>query len=609
MRNRLRFEETPCFNENCIHLNSEDKICNLNGMVLHDNLAKGFKCGNLNNPKAKKTYFPKPENINLKIEVIKEDDQKFQEFQVIFRSEIERILSKSEDSNLQSLLKRDYELSESWEIVFESGFFHSYGQCDQFFIEQKGRLIFLLNYLLPYSEDNIEIWMPFDSRIYFISLGDLYDCLFESSIELYLRSKDKFSKLLLRLINNWRESFNSKIVKYELIIPLKGLFFSDLNWDRIVGKRVDDPDVVKYMEDSTFHGQKFENFQIVINNIEKNCSINLKPAGVYSIFKKNKVIAPKFNLVYLSAMSYFPLYFRGVTRAPNIKDSELWKKLKEILQCFYINGIKLSIGKPSYKFPWWISKNLVRNFSFAIPDWMRTGSMWLNPVEPLIPDFLLINIPFDDFLDKEIEHDKDLFFGICKILKRGIQIRGGQNYNRQLSTVKNIYEIYQKLSNPELNHISFKNNRIRFLLDRLLQLGQCSNTEEAVLTTCIILESIGTSKRSKMLMIIAIIMSNNTDEFLANIKKRVKLFDELYNVRNSIIHGSTKIDEKFRDLTRVLLNKRDLTTSEAINQKNLILLWLFEIMAEIIKNIIIKDINIKDLRKSHNYVNYLNYNK
>ncbi|MFX1499511.1 MAG: hypothetical protein ACFFDH_00950 [Promethearchaeota archaeon] len=32
-------------------------------------------------------------------------------------------------------------------------------------------------------------------------------------------------------------------------------------------------------------------------------------------------------------------------------------------------------------------------------------------------------------------------------------------------------------------------------------------------------------------------------------------------------------------------------------------------MAEIVKNIIIKDINIKDLRKSYNYVNYLSFKK
>jgi len=66
-------------------------------MALNDNLSIGFKCGNLNSPNAQKTYFPKPEKIDLRFELIVEDerfelivedDQKFQEFQVLFRSEI-----------------------------------------------------------------------------------------------------------------------------------------------------------------------------------------------------------------------------------------------------------------------------------------------------------------------------------------------------------------------------------------------------------------------------------------------------------------------------------------------------------------------------------------
>jgi len=88
MKKRLKFEETLCSKENCIHRNLEDQICNLNGMALNDNLSIGFKCGNLNSPNAQKTYFPKPEKIDLRFELIVEDDQKFQEFQVLFRSEI-----------------------------------------------------------------------------------------------------------------------------------------------------------------------------------------------------------------------------------------------------------------------------------------------------------------------------------------------------------------------------------------------------------------------------------------------------------------------------------------------------------------------------------------
>lgn len=607
MQNRLEFEETPCFKESCIHLNQEDKICNLNGMALNDNLRRGFKCGNLNKPDAKKTYFPKPEKIDLKIDLITEEDQKFQEFQDIFKNEIERILSKSNDSNLQSMLKEGFKLHEPNEIIFEPGFFNRFGQCDESFLEKKEKLIQLLNYLLPYSEDNIEFWIPLDSRIYFISLSNVYNCLFENSIELYIRNKNEFSKFFLELINNWRKSFKTRIIQYELIIPLKGLYFSDLDLSRFDGKRVDDPELIKFEKESTFYGQKFINFQININGIEKECSIDLKPTGTYIIFKKEKSIAPRFNHVLLTTVSYFPLIFRGINRAPSISDSKLWQNLKEILQCFFVCGIKLSIGKPFYKFPWWISKKLIENISFAIPEWMSTVSMWLEPVEPLIPDLFIPNIGLDFPFDKERTHDGDVFFGTPKILEQGMQSKGSGGYTQSLSIVRDIYNLYQKLKNPKLPYLSFKNNNIRFLLGRLLQLGQCSEIEDTILTACIILESIGTSERTRMLMIISIIVSETKDEFLTYFKKRVKLFDKLYKVRNSIIHGRTNTDENYRDFARLLLNKEELTKDEAFKKKGLILLWLFELIAEIIKNIISKDINIKDLRESHNYTNYLEF--
>ena len=607
MKKRLKFEETLCSKENCIHRNFEDQICNLNGMALNDNLHIGFNCGNLNNVNAKKTYFPKPEKIDLKFELIVEDDQKFQEFQILFRSEIERVLANSDDSNLQSLLNRDFDLAKTWEIVFEPDYFHKFGQNDEVFFEKKEKIISLLNYLLPYSDDNVEVWISLDSRIYFISLEELYNCLFESAAEIYIRNKNEFSNLLLELINDWRESLKSKVIKYELIIPLKGLYFSDLDWSKFDGKRVDDPELIQYKENSTFHSLNFKNYSIEINDVERNCSINLKPTGIYSIFRKEKSIFPQFNHVFLSAKSYFPLHFRGINRASNIRDSELWMNLKDVFQSFYVYGIKLSIGKPYYKFPWWISKKLIDNISFAVPEWLSINSMWLKSVEPLIPDFFMSNIIFDFVFNKERKHSGDIFFGESKILNQGMQSKGSGVYTRSLSLIKNISDLYQKLSNPTLSYISFKNPKIQFLLKRLLQLGQCFEIEDAILTACIILESIGTSERTRMLMIVSIIMSDSQEEFLTYFKKRVKLYDTLYGVRNSIIHGYTNVDEKFRNFGRIILNKEDMSKTKAYEKKNLIILWLFETVAEIIKNIIVKDIDIKNLSESNNYTNHLDF--
>ncbi len=87
---RLDFEETLCFKEKCIHLNEIDKICNINGMNLK-NLRNGFRCGYLNNPEAKRTYFPKPEDISLKFDLIDIKNRTFQKFLEMIKKEIERI--------------------------------------------------------------------------------------------------------------------------------------------------------------------------------------------------------------------------------------------------------------------------------------------------------------------------------------------------------------------------------------------------------------------------------------------------------------------------------------------------------------------------------------
>lgn len=50
-----------------------------------------------------------------------------------------------------------------------------------------------------------------------------------------------------------------------------------------------------------------------------------------------------------------------------------------------------------------------------------------------------------------------------------------------------------------------------------------------------------------------------------------------------------------------------MSKTEAYEKKNLIILRLFETVAEIIKNIVVKDIDIKNLSESSNYTNYLDF--
>lgn len=182
----LNFEETLCFKEKCMHMNKINKICNLNGMDLN-NLQSTFRCGNLNNPEAKQTYFPKPEKILPKFDLIDINNKTFQKFLEMLKTEIERIKFNIKDSKIKNRLFNRENIPKDHEFVFEPGFFQQYGQLDENFMELKPQFISTISELLPYSNDNIEIWLPLDSRLYFISLGDIYDNLFQAAMKIYIK--------------------------------------------------------------------------------------------------------------------------------------------------------------------------------------------------------------------------------------------------------------------------------------------------------------------------------------------------------------------------------------------------------------------------------------
>ena len=325
---RSEFEKTLCYTQNCIHINKKDKICNLNGMTL-ETLSLNFKCGNLNNPSAKKTYLPKPEDLDITFGLIIVEDEMFQDALKIITDELERILSNINDLRLKKSLSSLKNPTKDHNIIFEPKFFKQFDQLDDIFLTKRAEIISKLSKLLPFTNDNIEFYLPFDSRLYYISIGDIYDCFIENAMEKYITYPDKFQNNLLNLINDWRETFKSRILSYELIIPLKGLSFSDLNWDKIIGKRVDDEEVQKYMNKTTFYGCEFKNYTITLNQKSKNSSIQLKPPPIYSIFKAQKQNSVKFTSCYISTKIYCPIKFRGYVKAPNIRDSKSWQYIKE----------------------------------------------------------------------------------------------------------------------------------------------------------------------------------------------------------------------------------------------------------------------------------------
>ncbi len=471
---RLDFEEIPCYKEKCMHMNKIDKICNLNGMDLN-NLQPIFRCGNINDPEAKRTYFPKPEALLLEIDLLDINDETFQKFLKMIKTEIERIKFNLKDSKIKKRLFNRENIPKNHEFVFEPGFFQQYGQFDENYIESKSGFISTISELLPYSNDNIEIWLPLDSRLYFISLGDIYDNLFQAAMKIYIKNPLSFDTNLLSLINNWREVFISKILTYKIIIPLKGLFFANL-----IGKKPNESQrriilplymsggtIVSFNDSNQKSGlREYElcKYYVNIKGGKRPTSISLKPSPSYSIFKKkNQPLDSIIYAYYLTAELYCPISFRRHPKVPDINENELWRKIKEIYQAFLICGIKLHFGKPFYLFPWWFSTNLIEKISFAFPDWVDTTAMWQKPVERLIPDFSIDNIGLNLNVDTKILHSGDIFFEKAKVRKKGLRIKGGQDPTYPLSKLSEIKDTYSKLLDPDSIN-NFNNNRIEFLL-------------------------------------------------------------------------------------------------------------------------------------------------
>jgi len=613
----LNFEETPCFKENCMHTNKIDKICNLNGMDLNK-LRPGFRCGNLNNPEAKQTYFPKPEKILPKFELIDINNKAFQKFLEMMKTEIERIKLSFKDEKIKNHLFNRENIPKNHEFVFEPGFFQHYGQLDETFMELKPEFISTILELLPYSNDNIEIWLPLDSRLYFISLGDIYDNLFQAAMKIYIKKPLSFDIHLLSLINNWREVFISKILTYKIIIPLKGLFFANLIGIKPNGsqRRIGLPlfmtggTIASFNDNnqkSSLREYELCKYNVNIGGNEKLTSISLKPSSSYSIFKKHA--QPLDSIIYayyITADLYCPISFRRHPKVPNINESEFWKKTKEIYQTFLICGIKLRFGKPFYLFPWWFSTNLIEKISFAFPDWVDTTAMWQKPIERLIPDFFIGNIGLNLNVDTKILHSGDIFFEKAKIRKKGLWIKGGQDAIYPLSKLSEIKDIYSKLIDPASKN-NFNNNRIEFLLNNLLRLAQRTSIEDIILDTCIILESIGSSEKSRRYLILASIISENSNNFTEFFKEQYEFLELLDETRNKIIHGSTKEWRKsYIKFAKNLLKDDSLTLSDIFNsERNIIHKKILNILSKIIKKIIIDDIDVQNINKHYNFINYL----
>lgn len=239
---------------------------------------------------------------------------------------------------------------------------------------------------------------------------------------------------------------------------------------------------------------------------------------------------------------------------------------------------------------------------------MDESNMWIKSIEPLLPDFFDFNIGFNLEIDKLRSYDRDVFLGKSEVLKKGILVKGGSGPTLPLSKLTEIKAIYYKLTDPNSSNISFSNNQIKFLLNNLLRLVTRSSLEDAILDACLILESIGSSEKSKKYLILASILADSSNKFTDFFKKQYNIYNCLDKARNKIIHGSSDWTKQYLDLAKTLIYTKDLNEDEICKKKNLVQERLYDKIAEIVKKIIIKNINLKELGKKDNFINILPIN-
>ncbi len=175
----------------------------------------------------------------------------------------------------------------------------------------------------------------------------------------------------------------------------------------------------------------------------------------------------------------------------------------------------------------------------------------------------------------------------------------------KLSEIKSIYSI---LTDTNSSNINFNNSQIKFLLNNLLRLVKRNSLEDAILDACLILESIGSSEKSKRYLIIASILADTTIRFANFFKKQYNLYNCLDKARNKVIHGSSEWNKEYLDLAKILIYTKDLTDNEILKKKNLVQERLYDKIAKILKKIITKNINLKELGKKDNFINILPIN-
>lgn len=465
---------------------------------------------------------------------------------IIFRKIFTKLLEEFAKihKNFPGFTIRDLPVKKNSYYIISSDFIHRFIELNNF--DDKIELFSLLREILNISNIKLEITISLDHSSLSLEVGDIYHNMIKNLFPYYFYHNSILNEQTLRLINEWRECFSRNLMNLELIIPLKGFFFPKEQF----------PDEYEIR----FINQK--NLDISLKKIPEYKYTSLERKILNNLKYETRHIASSKAKYCISAKGQVPFYNFPSAR-DNVEFNYLWEHIKHLAENISLEGNILRFGKPLYRLPWWISTKTLISFNFLVPDWMNQRYMNNRRKFMIIPDIYSISIPFSDsdehkITNQNLELPTRIFgfsqsqqnpewelFGECLRIEEMIEKSEPVKFTTsfKISDPKAINIFFRKLSKPS-SQINFEKNN--FILERLLKIGQRDHIEDAILDSCLILESIFLGKGNntelsyRLKLYASSLLAANLDQF----EKEFEYFNMLYDIRSQIIHGTANWKKK-----------------------------------------------------------------
>ncbi|MFX0105066.1 MAG: hypothetical protein ACFE75_06215 [Candidatus Hodarchaeota archaeon] len=461
----------------------------------------------------------------------------------LFITEVKKDLEKI-TNNMTDELKKAFN---NRSVVIENTALEKYG-----FIPKDSNGCKLLGEIIPI--ENLTIQADLDSRRFTIQIRGLYEYLVEEVLQKYIINPTEIENFIIKKLNEFINSYKTKKIPYTIILPLNGIIADveesneelKISFTEKAGLILfDDITIITKKSDLILGRSVHYNKDDIEKGVNRAISIYCKGMIDFKFIEKNSFL---FDLNFLR------------TEPESINDSMTWVEIRNIFTSFILRNFKIGFSKQFYKFPWWIPKKRYL-YDFPTPDWLRNVS-YFNPsqkmsvdrtnllqIKDLIPESYR-NITFLTPVDKG---ERIIFtpgnisdgLGFFKIDRGRNHEMGYQEIklkipSRDFRLLRLIFTMYSNKNSP----INFYSSQ--FIIKHLISLSLREKIEDAILDSCLIIESLLISGKMELSYQFKLHASLLISDNINDLKTNINFFNNLYTLRSEIVHGVEDWGERYR---------------------------------------------------------------